>query len=71
MKNIPSDKDNVKPYNFLIHNYINHIELTFHIRLDENMDIRSGHRIATDIENRISDEFNISATIHIEPMNRQ
>ena len=62
-----SYQKNVKPHNFLVHNYINHVEMTFHIRLDDNMNILSGHRIATDIENRISEELNISATIHIEP----
>jgi cation diffusion facilitator family transporter len=59
----------VKPHHFHIHNYVSHHELTFHIKLDEKLDIVSAHKIATDIENKIHDEFNITATLHIEPNN--
>lgn len=57
------------PHHFHIHNYVSHQELTFHIKLDEGFDIKSAHEIATNIENRIYTEYNISATIHLEPKN--
>ncbi|MBN1925459.1 MAG: cation transporter [Prolixibacteraceae bacterium] len=55
-------------HHFHIHNYVAHQELTFHIRLDKNMSIETGHKIATNIENIILSEFNITATVHIEPL---
>lgn len=55
-------------HHFHIHNYVMHKELTLHIRLDKNMSIEKGHKIASDIENRIKEQFDINATIHIEPL---
>jgi cation diffusion facilitator family transporter len=60
---------NVYPHHFHIHNYINHQELTFHIKLNNQMTLESGHHIATDIEQEISEKLGIIATIHIEPIN--
>jgi cation diffusion facilitator family transporter len=59
----------VMPHHYHLHNYIDHKELTFHIKVEDNMDIHSGHLIATDIENRIFRDLNITATIHVEPKN--
>jgi len=58
----------LKLHHFHIHNYVSHQELTFHIKLDNNLSIESGHKIATDIENLVSQHFVIIATIHIEPL---
>lgn len=55
-------------HHFHIHNYVMHKELTLHIRLDKDMSIEKGHKIASDIENRIQEQFEITATIHIEPL---
>ena len=55
------------PHHFHIHNYVSNQELTFHIKVDNKMDIISAHRIATNIEQQIKKELNIMATIHIEP----
>ncbi|HRS54227.1 MAG TPA: cation diffusion facilitator family transporter [Bacteroidales bacterium] len=55
------------PHHYHIHNYITHQELTFHIKLDNNVNINTGHKIATDIENKIYEELNITSTVHIEP----
>ena len=55
------------PHHFHLHDYVNHKELTFHIKLDENTTIKSGHELATDIELLIMEKLNISATIHLEP----
>ena len=60
-------RSDVHPHHYHFHNYINHKELTFHIKLDQAMTIMEGHELATEIENRIFDELNIHATIHLEP----
>jgi cation diffusion facilitator family transporter len=57
----------IEPHHFHLHTYGDHKELTFHIRLSGKLDISSGHRIATDIENAIRNELEIEATIHVEP----
>lgn len=70
-------KNSIKPlhngdlqlHHFHIHNYVAHQELTFHIKLDNNLSIESGHKIATDIENIIHEQFEIIATLHVEPLN--
>jgi cation diffusion facilitator family transporter len=61
-------RENVHPHHFHIHNYVNNQELTFHIKVDNKMDVLSAHDIATHIENLIKTELNIRATIHIEPL---
>lgn len=59
---------NVYPHHYHIHNYVSSQELTFHIKVENNMNISAAHKIATDIENKINNELNIIATVHIEPM---
>jgi cation diffusion facilitator family transporter len=60
--------DDLKTHHFHLHNYISQKELTFHIRLDENMAIKDAHRIASEIEEMVERKFAMSATIHIEPL---
>ncbi len=60
--------NNIHPHHFHIHNYVAHQELTFHIKLDKHLNIKSGHDIATDIETRILDKKGIIATVHVEPV---
>ncbi|MDR2425281.1 MAG: cation diffusion facilitator family transporter [Prevotellaceae bacterium] len=55
-------------HHFHIHNYVTHQELTLHIKLDKNLSIEVGHRIATEIENIIKVNFGIVATVHVEPL---
>ena len=50
-----------------IHNYGNHSELTFHIKLDPKLTLVEAHNIADDIEELIKQQMNFIATIHIEP----
>jgi cation diffusion facilitator family transporter len=59
--------DNVDPHHYHIHNYVNKKELTFHIKVENRMDVLSAHNIATSIERAIKKELHIIATIHIEP----
>jgi len=51
-----------------LHDYISQRELTLHIKLDKHMTIDEGHDIATIIENMIKDSFDMSTTIHVEPL---
>ena len=62
-------KDNLYPHHYHIHNYISSKELTFHIKVENSMDIESAHLIATNIEKKIYSKLSIVATIHIEPLN--
>ena len=57
----------IHPHHFHIHNYISHQELTFHIKVHRKMMIAEAHELATKIEKIVFNEFNIVATIHIEP----
>jgi cation diffusion facilitator family transporter len=50
-----------------LHNYITHRELTLHMRLDQDLTIEVGHKIATDVENMIKERFHMETTIHVEP----
>ena len=60
--------DSLHVHHFHIHDYVTQKELTMHIRLDKNMTIEKGHKIASAIEDKIKEKFGISATIHIEPV---
>ena len=64
----PAYKSNLQLHHFHIHNYVAHQELTFHIKLDNNLTIEAGHNIATDIENIVLEQFGIIATVHVEPL---
>ncbi len=64
-----SQQTEIFPHHFHLHNYVSSQELTFHIKVEENMDVKTAHSIATDIENRIYTELDIRATVHIEPKN--
>lgn len=73
IKNIIDEKAHSKLYShhFHIHKYGSHSELTFHIKFDGKTDIRTGHDIATEIENEIKAKLNIESTIHIEPIDNE
>lgn len=60
---------NLEPHHFHMHNYGEHQELTFHIRLPNTVNIGDAHDIATKIESELLLRLNIDATIHIEPLN--
>ena len=57
-------------HHFHLHDYIVHKELTFHLRLNNDMSIEDGHKITDAIEKIIKNKFNIEATIHIEPLEK-
>ncbi|MDR2484804.1 MAG: cation diffusion facilitator family transporter [Treponema sp.] len=60
--------DDLKIHHFHLHNYVLHKELTLHIRLDKNLTIENGHKTATVIENMIKEQFDMAATVHVEPL---
>ncbi len=59
--------DKMEPHHYHIHNYIMHQELTFHVRLPNQMTIEQAHQIISNIEDTLRAELGIDATIHIEP----
>ncbi|MCL2443831.1 MAG: cation diffusion facilitator family transporter [Treponema sp.] len=60
--------DDLQVHHLHLHNYISQKEITLHIMLDKNMTIENSHKIATDIENMIKEQFDMTATIHIDPL---
>ncbi|MFA9392960.1 MAG: cation diffusion facilitator family transporter [Prolixibacteraceae bacterium] len=53
-----------------LHNYVTHQEMTFHIRLPNELNIFEAHLITNSIEIGIKEELNIEATIHIDPLQK-
>jgi cation diffusion facilitator family transporter len=64
-------EEDLNLHHFHLHHYGNHQELTFHIKLDGKMSLDESHEIATQIEDKIQDKLNITATIHMEPSNKK
>lgn len=56
------------PHHFHIHNYGDHVEFTFHIKVPGEETVLYAHALATKVEERIEKELNMNATIHIEPL---
>lgn len=57
----------MKPHHFHIHRYGEHTEMTFHIKLPDDLSLFDSHEIATRIESRIQEITGIVSTIHMEP----
>ncbi len=57
----------IHAHHFHIHEYGDHTELTFHIVFSSEYTLKQAHDLTTKIESQIRDEFNIEATIHMEP----
>ena len=55
-------------HHFHCHNYGEHKEMTFHIKLKPDTSVEEAHKVATELEQSIKDELNITTTIHIEPL---
>ena len=58
-------------HHFHMHDYVSHQELTMHIRLQSDQTIEYGHKVATNIENLVREQFGIIATVHVEPRDFQ
>lgn len=50
-----------------LHDYVNHKELTCHIRLPKDMNLENAHEITMRIEDKIYKETSIETTVHCEP----
>ncbi|NOY36994.1 MAG: cation transporter [Chlorobi bacterium] len=59
-------KGKIYPHHFHKHVYGNHIELTFHIILPENMTLKESATLTRNFFRRIKEETGIIATIHID-----
>lgn len=55
-------------HHFHVHEYGHHTELNFHIKLSSDMSLKEVHKICSQLEDAIEDEFGIIATIHAEPL---
>ena len=60
--------DDLHIHHIHLHNYVLHQEVTLHIRLDKNKTIEEGHKTATVIEETLEKQFNMTATVHVEPL---
>lgn len=69
VKNIIIEKhnDDLGVHHFHCHDYGDHKEMTFHIKLQPDLSVDEAHKIATDIEKTIKSELNITSTVHVEP----
>ena len=63
--------DDVEAHHFHTHEYGDHTELTFHIRLPGKMNLNQAHLLATQIEENIRTTMRMESTIHIEPINKE
>jgi len=50
-----------------IHRYGGHVELTFHIRLPPDMELKEAHGIVKEIEDKIMKELGMETTVHVDP----
>jgi divalent metal cation (Fe/Co/Zn/Cd) transporter len=57
---------NLGLHHFHIHRYGEHTEMTFHIVLPEEMELKEAGRLTKTLFERINKELNIVATIHID-----
>ena len=62
------NENDLQLHHFHLHNYVSHKELTLHMMFDKDSTIENGHTMATAIENLIRENFNMEATIHVEPL---
>ena len=59
---------NVMVHHVHLHNYIVHSEMTLHVKLPSDYTIHEAHEIVNSIEKSIKDQYDISATIHVDPL---
>lgn len=57
----------IEAHHFHLHEYGDHRELTFHIKLPGNISLGDAHRTASAIEQEVRDSLGIETTIHMEP----
>ena len=60
----------VTPHHFHLHRYGNHAELTFHLTMAPDLNLKQAHDQAHNIERELREQLDIEATIHMEPQGR-
>ncbi|MFV0521457.1 MAG: cation diffusion facilitator family transporter [Mangrovibacterium sp.] len=55
-------------HHMLIHKYGDHCEMSCHIKLPRKMELHEVHSVCTRVEHVMSEQFNITATVHPEPL---
>lgn len=58
----------VEPHHFHLHQYGDHLELTFHIRLPGHFSLDEAHAVSSAIVEALRHQKSIEATIHIDPV---
>ncbi len=56
----------LRPHHFHIHSYGNHTEITFHVELPSNMEIREADKIISEYTGKIREQMDIFATIRVD-----
>jgi divalent metal cation (Fe/Co/Zn/Cd) transporter len=51
-----------------MHDYGVHQEITFHIKLDNEMTVIEAHDIVDKVEKQVNEQMNINTTIHVDPI---
>ena len=59
---------NVKVHHIHIHRYGEHAEITFHIALPKEIQLKKAHQIIEKIEQKVDQELEMTATIHPDPL---
>jgi divalent metal cation (Fe/Co/Zn/Cd) transporter len=54
-----------------LHQYGQHKELTFHISLPQDLNLRQAHSIANDLEILIHKRLGLETTIHVDPKEQE
>lgn len=54
-----------------LHRYGEHVELTLHVKLPQQMNLEEAHELASRLEDAIRTELNCEPTIHLEPQTEQ
>jgi len=57
----------INVHHFHIHNYGDHTEMTFHVKMPGHLSLQQAHEMITRVEHIVKERFNIEATIHMEP----
>lgn len=58
----------VQVHHIHIHRYGEHKEITFHIALPDDIQLKKAHQVIEKIEQKVDQELDMSATIHPDPM---
>lgn len=54
-------------HNVVVHDYGNRKDISLHIEVKPEIDVYQAHKIASEVEKRVSKDMNANTTVHIEP----